>query len=107
MSLPVIFQPEAEEQLVSSALWWAERRSGEQAERWYAAFLDAIETLSDNPERCPLAHENAAFPYELRELHFGIGSRPTHRALFTIRSDAVVVLSVRHAAQQDVTPEDF
>jgi plasmid stabilization system protein ParE len=103
MSLPVILQREAEDQLVASARWWAEHRSAEQAERWYVGFLETIETLADNPERCPLARENAAFPYELRELHYGLGSRPTHRALFTIRPEAVVVVSVRHAAQQDAT----
>jgi len=107
MSRPVILQPEAEDQLVASARWWADQRSAEQAHRWYAGFLETIETLADNPERCPLARENAAFPYELRELHYGLGSRPTHRALFTIRPDAVVVLSVRHATQRDVTPEDL
>jgi len=107
MRLPVIIQREAEEQIVDSARWWAEHRSAEQAARWYAGIVDAIDTLADNPQRCPLARENPAFPYELRELHFGLGSRPTHRVLFTIRPDAVVVLSVRHGAQQDVTPEDL
>jgi plasmid stabilization system protein ParE len=107
MRLPVIIQREAEQRIVESAQWWGEHHSAEQAIRWYAGILDAIDTLTDNPQRCPLARENAASPCELRELHYGLGSRPTHRVLFTIRPDAVVVLSVRHGAQQDVTPEDL
>ena len=52
----------------------------EQAARWYAGFSDALASLRENPERCPLAPENGRFPYEIHELHYGLGSRPTHRA---------------------------
>ena len=107
MSLPVILQREAEEQIVTSARWWAKHRSVEQAERWYAGILAAIDSLDTKAARYPLARENESFPYDLRTMNFGIGNRPTHRVLFTIRPDAVVVLSVRHAAQDDVTPEDM
>ncbi|MCH7729784.1 MAG: type II toxin-antitoxin system RelE/ParE family toxin, partial [Planctomycetes bacterium] len=66
-----------------------------------------IESLENDPDRCPLARENHRFAYEIRELHFGLASRPTHRIIFSIRPDAVVVLSVRHAAQQDLTEDDL
>jgi plasmid stabilization system protein ParE len=75
--------------------------------RWYAGFSDAIRSLTENPERCPLAPENGRFPYEIRELHYGLGSRPTHRAVFTIRPDMVLVLTIRHAAQAELTEEDL
>ena len=107
MSLPVLIQPQAKQDLLAAAAWWAEHRSAEQAARWYDGFLEAIESLSDDPARHPLAPENGKFPYELRELHFGLGPRTTHRAVFTIRSEAVVVLAVRHAAQRDIVPEDL
>ena len=107
MSVPIILQPEAEEQIISAARWWAQHRSAEQAERWYAGILDAIGSLADTASRHPAAHENEQFPCDLRQMNFGIGRRPTHRVLFTIRPDAVVVLSVRHAAQDEVTPDDF
>ena len=107
MRLPVILQREAEEQIVASARWWAKRRSVEQAERWYADILGAIDSLANQAARHPLARENDDFPYDLRQMNFGIGGRPTHRILFTVRPDAVVVLSVRHAAQDDVTPDDL
>ncbi len=107
MNLPVVIEPRAKQDLRAAAAWWAENRSAEQAARWYDGFVDAIELLGENPVRYPLARENGEFPYELREMHYGLGGRATHRAVFTIRPEAVVVLAVRHAAQRDITPEDF
>lgn len=107
MSLRVILTEPAEHEFLAASQWWARHRSLDQATRWYEGFQDALETLRNNPERCALARENPKFPFELRELHYGLGSRPTHRALFTIRPDMVLVLTVRHAAQQDFTPEDL
>lgn len=50
---------------------------------------------------------NGDFPYDLRELHFGLRSRPSHRVLFTITGTTVIVLTVRHVAQQAVQPNDL
>jgi hypothetical protein len=59
------------------------------------------------PQRCPLACENHKSDDELRELHFGLATRPTHRIIFVIDPDAVRVLAIRHVAQDDVAPEDL
>ena len=107
MSLPVVIEPRAKQDLRHAAAWWAENRSAEQAARWYDGFVEAIQSLGENPLRWPFARENGEFPHELRELHFGLGRPPTHRAVFTVRGEAVIVLAVRHAAQRDVAPEDF
>lgn len=107
MSGPVIFTPEAEASLWENAEWWARNRSAEQAQRWYDGFVGALEKLGEHPEEFPLARENDKFPFELRELHFGLASRPTHRALFVIRPEAVVVVSIRHVSQREVTPDDL
>jgi hypothetical protein len=40
-------------------------------------------------------------------MNFGLGNRTTHRILFTIHSKVVMVLSVRHAAREDVGPDDL
>ena len=106
MSIPVIVEAEAIANLISAAKWWAEYRSTEQALRWYDGILAAIETLAESPTRCDLARENPKSKDELRELHFGLGSRPTHRVIFVIDPDAVRVLSVRHTAQDDWQPPD-
>ena len=39
-------------------------------------------------------------------LVYGVGRRPTHRAVFTVRSDLVLVLRVRHLAQKEISPDD-
>jgi hypothetical protein len=61
-------------------------------------------SLADNPDRFGLADENGRFPYEVRQLNFGLGSRPTHRLVFVIRPHDVVVLRVRHLAQDAIEP---
>jgi plasmid stabilization system protein ParE len=105
MSYTVVVTEPAEEELLAAYQWWATHRSAEQAGRWYNGILDAIGTLAENPERCPIAREDGKFPVELRELHFGLGTRPSHRAIFTIRPDVVLVYTIRHVAQDDWQPD--
>lgn len=97
--------PRARLQLVEQALWWSEHRSAEQASRWLEGFERALATLEKNPQRCAVARENDAFDAVIRELRYGLGVRPTHRAVFEIRGDEVLIFSVRHLAQRDLTPE--
>ena len=107
MTHRVVLTHRADRELEDAADWWAKHRSTEQAARWYEGFSDAIRSLEENPERCPVAPENGRFPYEIREMHYGLGSRPTHRAVFTIRPDMVLVLTIRHAAQAELTEDDL
>jgi plasmid stabilization system protein ParE len=107
MTYKVLLTRRAEVELNDAADWWAEHRSIKQATRWYSKFSDAIAALAENPRRCPLAAENGRFRYEIRELCFGLGSRPTHRAVFTIEADTVVVLAIRHVAQSKLTEHDL
>ena len=104
MTLPVIIEDEARANIIEAAHWWAKHHDQRQAERWYDGILAAIGTLSENPGRFVLARENSQSVDELRELHFGLGSRPTHRVIYVIDPDAVRVLAVRHAAQDDGEP---
>ena len=106
MNLPVFIQARAEADLRNNVTWWSNNRSAEQAARWWDGILSAIESLNQNSERCPPARENAKHPFELRVLHFGLGSKPTHRILFTIRPNAVHVLAVRHGAEDDWNPDE-
>jgi plasmid stabilization system protein ParE len=106
MKLPVVLSDLARGQLESNCDWWAKNRSAEQAERWYDGFAEALMSLYENPQRCQKAPENHLFPYDVRQLNYGLGSKATHRALFTIRQDMVYVISIRHLAQKAVTPDD-
>ncbi len=41
------------------------------------------------PERCPLVPESTLSIGGVRQLHFDVGNRPTHRMIFVIESDVV------------------
>jgi plasmid stabilization system protein ParE len=107
MKYSVVVTEQAAWEIEEAAAWWARERSAEQAERWYEGIRDSIGRLDEEPLRRPLSAENGDFSYELRELHYGLGSRPTHRAVFTIIGQTVVVLAVRHVAQDRILPWDF
>jgi plasmid stabilization system protein ParE len=102
MIYKVIILPLAEQEAQANHDWWAANRSTEQAARWYEAFAESVLSLEQKPDRCALAPENGQFPYEVRQLNFGIGSKPTHRIVYTIRPGDVVVLRVRHLAQDEI-----
>ena len=107
MKYNVRIMPEANHELEASASWWSEHRSSEEALRWYDGFVAKLDSLQNMPESHSLAHENPRVSFELRELHYGLGSRTTHRALFRIVGTTVEVLSVRHVAQADISPDDL
>jgi hypothetical protein len=54
-----------------------------------------------------LAPESGDFDFELRQINYGSGKRPTHRALFRIVGNTVEVLSIRHLAQRALRPGDL
>lgn len=102
----VVIQPRAFADIRRVVGWIADRVSPASAARWQAALGRAIESLADNPERCPLADEAADLGVELRELLHGRG-RQVYRVLFTIDKDVVNVHRVRHAAQDWIGEGDL
>src|SRR3989304_3152014 len=105
MTYEVLITTKAQQEAQANHDWWAEHRSPEQAARWYDEFLAAALSLEQNPEQLAFAAENDRFPYEIRQLNFGIGRKPTHRLVYAIRPNQVVVLRVRHLSQQEIEPE--
>ncbi len=77
--------------------------SATKACQWYSGLLQAIESLSQMPKRCPLARENNYFSQEIQQLLYGKG-RNSYRILFTILEEPEVhtvrILHIRHATQQ-------
>ncbi len=102
MKYEVLITSRAQQEAQANHDWWAENRSREQAARWYDEFMKATQALEQNPERFVLAPENGRFPYEVRQLNFGIGRKPTHRIVYTVRAHDVVVLRVRHLSQSAI-----
>lgn len=78
--------------------WWSENRSATQAAEWYERIYEAITTLQSMPERCPHVSDAGLSRSGIRQLLFGIGSRPTHRVVFYFdpEMDTVTILRVRH-----------
>jgi hypothetical protein len=84
MKYEVLIALRAQQEAQANHDWWAEHRSADQATQWYDEFLRATLSLEQNPDRFALAPENGRFPYEIRQLNFGIGRKSTHRLVYTI-----------------------
>jgi len=111
MTHVVIVSEQAMNDIVRNASWWADHHSPEQALIWYEAILADIYELKNMPASNPIARESDAFDFELRERLFGLGSRPGYRVLFTIgkenSSDAVHVLTIKAAQEDDLHPDEL
>ncbi|MEQ9482268.1 MAG: hypothetical protein RIG27_08255 [Coleofasciculus sp. F4-SAH-05] len=58
----------AEAEADSAFLRFYQVTSPTRASQWYSGLLQAIESLSQMPKRCPLARENEYFSQEIRQL---------------------------------------
>lgn len=74
----------------------------EAADRWFRGLVQAIYSLEELPERCPVIPEQAAFPFELRHLIYF-----SHRIIFGIERERVLVYRVYHGAQRGLTAIDL
>jgi len=107
MNYRVVIHDVAKEDIRRNANWWAANHSASQAESWFHNAFDSIESLAFMPESHPLAPENHEIAVELRELHFGLGSHSSYRAVFCISGDVVHVLTIRRAAQDRISHADI
>ena len=107
MSFRVLISPRAVDDIARNATWWAENHSVEQALKWEEAIFGKIRSLNTFPESHPIAFENPNFKYELREAHFGLGSRPGYRILFTVVGETVNVLTVKAAEEDWIAPDEL
>jgi plasmid stabilization system protein ParE len=57
MKYEVVLTDEARQNVRAAVAWYAQR-SPPAADRWYSGFLQALESLAEDPQRCPLAREN-------------------------------------------------
>lgn len=87
-----------------AARWLTEQASPAVATRWLAGLYKAMSTLERQPGRCPVAAESHKFPVELRELLYGRSKTGKHRIIFTIGTDVVHILYVRHTARDELEP---
>ncbi|MGH9583203.1 MAG: type II toxin-antitoxin system RelE/ParE family toxin [Bryobacteraceae bacterium] len=83
--------------------WLISQHAGETGLRWFQGLEQAIASLSELAERCPLAPENRSFPFEVRHLLYG--RKPdVCRVLFTVQGEMVYVLHIRHGRRKHLAP---
>jgi len=77
------------------------------AEPWLTRLFDAVFSLAESPNRCPLIPEAEELGYPARHLLFGKGNG-VYRIIFHIRDDErhVRVLRIWHASRDRITPSD-
>jgi plasmid stabilization system protein ParE len=107
MTYHVIITDRAEADIQHAFDWWSENRSREQATRWYEGIYPAIESLARSPRRFGYASERELVPTLLRQMPYGIARKPSHRILYTIDGDDVIILRVRHVAQAAFAPGEL
>jgi plasmid stabilization system protein ParE len=78
--------------------WLLAREAGEAGRRWFVKLNEAMASLAEFPNRCPIAPENEDFPLEVRQLIYGRKLRE-FRVLFTIDGSTVIILHVRRGSR--------
>ena len=107
MNYGLVLTARARAAILRNAEWWAENHSPDQAIAWFDAIYEQLESLHKMPERFPLAPENGSVEVEIREMPLGVGSRPSYRAVFTIKPFEVHVLTVTRASQDAISTRDI
>jgi plasmid stabilization system protein ParE len=105
MKYHVIFQPRALQNLEGQYQHIASHNP-RAAARWFNRFVTALEGLSQFPERSPIARESDLTGREIRQLLFG-KRQGVRRAFFVIEQQTVRILSIRHASQSEIDPDDL
>lgn len=82
----------ANQEIRESLRWGTEKWGGAQSRQWVQGIRRAIASLSDFPERHPLAPESEEFSEPVRQMIYG-----RYRLLFNIRGNTVYVLHCRGA----------
>jgi plasmid stabilization system protein ParE len=102
MAFSVEISAQAESDADAILEWLLSQHAGETGVRWFLALDDAIASLATFPERCPLAPEDARFPFEVRQLLYG---RKPHlyRILFALEGETVNVLHIRHGRRKPIS----
>jgi plasmid stabilization system protein ParE len=78
---------------IGNAYAWLKEHTPGYADRWLVGLHEAIGTLAEMPQRCPLAPEAAEMNKEVRQLLF-----QSWRIVFRVYERRVGIAHVRHSA---------
>lgn len=83
---------------------WIGARASDAALAWYRGLKDAILTLRNGPNRCPVTPEDR----DLRHLLYG-GKPHIYRVIFRVleKQKQVDVLHIRHGARQEFKSDEL
>ena len=95
----------AEAEADSAFLRLSQVTSPVKASQWYSGLLQAVESLSQMPKRCPLAPENEYFSQEIRQLIYGRG-RNSYRVLFTVLEEQNIINGSHSPHPSHITATD-
>ena len=87
-------------------LGWIAGRSPQGARRWLTRWEEVCKLLSERPESCLPAPENADHEEEIRHVVFKTRSGRKYRALFVIRGNQVFVTNLRGSGRDLVPPDE-
>jgi plasmid stabilization system protein ParE len=71
MAFRVEITEEAQRDIVSILDWLIAEQAAETGLQWFQRLEKAIASLSELPQRCPIAPESERFPFEVRHLLYG------------------------------------
>jgi len=108
MTFTVEYTHRAERDLREITAWYLEESGSiDIASDWSDGIYSLIEDLSHTADRHPPACELEVVEGDLREVHYGSGRRTTHRIIYQIIGERVVILRIRHTSQRELTPDDI
>lgn len=93
MTYRLIIRAEAETDITDAAIWYQNQRSG-LGDEFLAEVQSAMESAVANPRQYPRLRRKP----EVRRV---LAGRFPYRVFFVLRSDAVIVFRVLHAARHD------
>ena len=100
MAFEIRYSDEAKRNLDAITSWpLYERLAGETALCWLGGLREKIHTLSELPDRCPLAREGKSLPFEMHQLLYGRKPR-VYRILFAIEANTVHILCIRRPGEK-------
>jgi plasmid stabilization system protein ParE len=98
MAYRVEFRPRAEQDL-ETLFRHLVQEAPLHGPRWVSALEDAIYTLRELPERCPVVRQLSRPRVAVRQLLYGRYPH-VYRIYFTIESATVWILHIRHGARR-------
>ena len=87
--------------------WWSAHRSPSQADRWFAEINRAVQSLATMPLRFRRADEQPLMDADIHQMPVGVGRRATHRIIFGVTGQEVVIYRVRAFAQDRLEFEEL